>query len=245
MPLLTILLLGVNALCIVHAARSGRFMPWAYVVLLLPGIGALAYLFLELIPEWQGTPSGRRAAAQLGRTIAPEKRYRELVEELETADTIANRRALAEECGALGRYDEAVDLWRSILPLPLGDDPKIHENLAHSLFSAGRTDEALRALDSLKTKWPDYHSGDGHLLYARCLAALGRSAEAETEYRGLLDYFPGPEPAVDLARLLAAIGRGGEARALAADYVRRLERSPKFTRRLHADALRDLKQLAR
>jgi hypothetical protein len=245
MPLLSILLLAVNAFCIVHAARSGRFWPWAYVVLFLPGIGAVAYFFLELVPEWQGTPSGRRATAQIGRTIAPEKRYRQLKEDLETADTIANRKALAEECGTLGRHDEAIGLWESILPLPLGDDPKIHENLARALFVAGHSAEALKRLEILKDKWPDYHSGDGHLLYARCLAALGRSPEAEAELRNLLNYFTGPEPALELARLLDKTGRHAEAGTIAADYVRRLERSPRFTRQPHAEALRDLKQLAR
>jgi len=245
MPLLSILLLAVNAACIVHAARTGRIWPWATVVLVLPGIGALAYLFFELIPEWQGTPRGRRATAQLGRTIAPEKKYRQLKDELETADTIANRRALAEECEILGRHDEAIALWDSILPLPLGDDPMIHENRARALFGAGRTAEALHALDTLKAKWPDYRSGEGHLLYARCLAGLGRSTEAEAEFRNLLGYYAGPDPALELARLLDAVGRRDEARALAADYVRRLDRSPRFTRQLHADVLRDLRQLAR
>ena len=53
MPLALILLL-VNAMLIIHAAKTGRFWPWAYVILLLPGLGALGYVIVELMPEVMG-----------------------------------------------------------------------------------------------------------------------------------------------------------------------------------------------
>jgi hypothetical protein len=47
-----LVLLAVNVILIVHAAKTGRFWPWGYVILLLPGFGALAYVMVELVPEW-------------------------------------------------------------------------------------------------------------------------------------------------------------------------------------------------
>ena len=38
---------GVDIALIVHAARTGRFTPWGFVILFLPGIGALAYVVVE------------------------------------------------------------------------------------------------------------------------------------------------------------------------------------------------------
>jgi|GEM_PF-4889063 len=49
MPIVLILTL-VNIALIVHAARSGRFVPWGLVILIMPGIGAIAYVAMELIP---------------------------------------------------------------------------------------------------------------------------------------------------------------------------------------------------
>ena len=33
----------IDIIFIVHAAKTGRFSPWGYLILLLPGVGALAY----------------------------------------------------------------------------------------------------------------------------------------------------------------------------------------------------------
>src|SRR5215475_10659567 len=90
MPLALILLL-VNAMLIIHAAKTGRFWPWAYVVLLLPGLGALGYVIVELMPEVMGSPGGRKARKRISRSLNPEQEYRRLADQLEIADTIANR----------------------------------------------------------------------------------------------------------------------------------------------------------
>jgi len=44
MPLALVLFL-VDATLVIHAAKSGRFWPWAYVILLLPGVCALIFAF--------------------------------------------------------------------------------------------------------------------------------------------------------------------------------------------------------
>jgi hypothetical protein len=60
MPILSILILAANIFCVIHAARGGRFWPWAYVVLFLPGFGAAAYFFFEILPEWRRAPATRK-----------------------------------------------------------------------------------------------------------------------------------------------------------------------------------------
>ena len=34
----------INIVPVVHAAKSGRFSPWGYIILMMPGIGAIAYV---------------------------------------------------------------------------------------------------------------------------------------------------------------------------------------------------------
>jgi hypothetical protein len=40
------LIFAFDVILIVHAAKTGRFWPWAYVILFLPGIGGLAYVLV-------------------------------------------------------------------------------------------------------------------------------------------------------------------------------------------------------
>ena len=53
---LGLILVLVDVICVVHAAKTGRFWTWGAVVLALPGFGALAYFLMEIVPEWLGSP---------------------------------------------------------------------------------------------------------------------------------------------------------------------------------------------
>src|ERR1700756_4040940 len=106
---LGIVLLLIEVVCIVHAAKTGRFCPWGFIILFIPGFGALAYVLIELLPEWFGSAQGRQARSRVVSTLDPGRRYRALADQLQVADTIATRAALAEECLALGKFQEALE----------------------------------------------------------------------------------------------------------------------------------------
>jgi hypothetical protein len=58
---LVILLLDITL--VYHASRTGRLQPWAFIILMIPGIGALAYILVELVPEMLSPVPNKRAAA--------------------------------------------------------------------------------------------------------------------------------------------------------------------------------------
>jgi hypothetical protein len=141
MPIV-LLLAVLNLALIVHAAKTGRFSPWGFIILMMPGIGAIAYVAMELLPEWFGTQQGQQARKKVGLALDPDKRIRALQDQLAIADTIANRAALAEECLARGRYRDAEAHYDAILARPMGDEP------GHLLGkAAARACAALRAQD--------------------------------------------------------------------------------------------------
>ena len=244
MPIAIILLL-VDMTLIVHAAKTGRFQPWGYLILALPGFGALAYVLFELTPEWLGTYEGRAARRRVARVVNPGRRYRALVDELALVDTIANRAALAEECLALGKCDEALFHYTAILGQPLGDDPQFLLGRARAEFGLARPDATVASLDELLRRWPEFHSPDGHLLYAVALQASGRNDEALANYADVGRYYPGAEPRVRQAQLLQSLGREAEARALAQDIVVGFRRAPAHVRRSQRQWLASAQRLAR
>jgi hypothetical protein len=230
---------------IVHAAKTGRFMPWGFIILFLPGIGALAYVVVELLPEWFGSTRVRRTRQQIAGAMDPTGRYRQLQEELEIVDTIANRSALAGECLTLGKYDEALAQYDAILAKPLGEEPGFMLGKARAEYGVGDAAAALATLDELERRWPDYRSADGRLLYAMALEREGRNDEALADYAAVGQYFPGAEPRVRQAQLLQWLGRDGEARELAEDVVRTLSRAPAHVRKSQRQWLASAQKLAR
>jgi len=111
-------LLVVDAVLVVHAARSGYWRPWGCVILVLPGIGALAYVAGPCVNEWLSSCRAEKARRGIARALAPERRYRVLRDRLALSDTIADRAALAKTCCDLELFDEARLHYRAILQRP-------------------------------------------------------------------------------------------------------------------------------
>src|SRR5689334_9874282 len=198
MPIAIVLFL-IDVSLIVHAAKTGRFSPWAYLIVLLPGVGAVAYVLVELLPEWFGSAQGQKTRQRVINTLDPEKQYRKLADDLAITDTIANRVDLAEECLLLGKFAEALAHYENALARPMGDEPNYMLGKAKAEFGLRRPQAAVATLDALRERWPDYQAADGHLLYARALEESGREPEALDEYLALVDYDPGADARVRYA----------------------------------------------
>jgi hypothetical protein len=234
MPIAAVLF-ALDVLLIIHAAKTGRFSPWAYVILFLPGIGSIAYILVELVPEWMGSVQGQKTRRSVVKTLNPEKRYRELADRLDLTDTIANRAALAEECLSLGKFEEAEAHYEAILARPLGEDPIYTLGKARAQFGSRRPQQAVATLEDLRERWPDYQSSDGHLLYARALEESDRLHEALEEYDALSQYYPGAEARVRYGLLLGRLGRGSEAHSVFAEVLKQAKRAPKYVRKVQSE----------
>lgn len=236
MPIALVVIL-LDIMLVYHAAKTGRLQPWAYIILMMPMVGALAYVLIELLPEILGGRTAQQARRRMAQRIDPEKTYRQLVDQLAATDTITNRAELAAECLAIGRFDEAIQHYDHILALPMGQDPIYTLGKAKAQFSAKRPDAAITTLDDLQTRWPEFQSADAHLLYARALAGAGRPQDALEEYEMLLRYAPTAEANVRYGLLLNILGRTSEAKVVFAEVVVQMKRAPKFARKAQAEWL--------
>jgi hypothetical protein len=234
MPL-ALLLVIIDVMLVVHAVRTGRVSPWAFIILLVPVVGPIAYVVAVLVPDLTGSRQGRQAQRTIARALNPEKRYRELSDAVEIADTIANRAALAEECLALERFEEAKRHFEVILARPMGNEPVYMVGRARAQFALNQAADTLAILDDLRARFPDYQSAEAHLLYARALEACARHDEALQEYRALSDYFVGAEARVRYGVLLARLGREGEAKAWLTEVLTQLRRAPTHVRQAQAE----------
>jgi hypothetical protein len=230
------LVLGIlDIILVVHAAKTGRFYPWAYLILMIPLLGALAYVLVELGPEWFGSYEGQKARKRIVSAVNPEGRYRVLTDQLAITDTIANREALAAECLALGKFEEAKHHYDEILARPLGEEPVYMLGRARAEFALGRCADTVATLDELRRRWSDYQSAEGHLLYARALAEIGRTNEAVEEYKALAGYYPGAEARVRYGMLLDRVGHRAEAQRVLSDLLTHMRRAPRYVRKVQAE----------
>ena len=217
--------------CLIHAGRTERPYYWFMIILFVPGLGILAYLVVEVIPGLLGG----RAATRFSRTVAagvdPTRQYRALARALETVPSVANFRALADECLRLGRYAEAIEVYKSALTGMHETEPGAMLGLATAEFRKGDANAAGATLDRLFAANPEFSSTEADLLAARVLEAKGRLPEALSAYERLTATYPGEEAKGRMALLLQRTGAEQRARAIFAEIRKSVERSPAFYRR--------------
>jgi hypothetical protein len=218
----------IQVVALIHAVRTGRGREWAWIILVLPGVGAAAYLFAEVMPGLRASADGRLWDGLLN-ALMPRRELAILYERVRVSDTTANRKALAAGYLRHGNHREAVETYRSCLQGPLKDDAETTLELCRALFLAGQAGESRDLLDALKKSHPRYEPARRDLLYARALEALGRTAEALPLYAAAAGNprFEGEEARCRYAALLESTGQPDAARAI---YGEVLERSKGFAR---------------
>lgn len=212
-PLLWLLQLAL----IIHVFKTGRPYWWFLVLIIAPGIGAIAYLIVEVLPEARAAGGGISWSKLKPRSV----RIKELREEIEETDVVDTRLKLAAELLADGRASEAHDVAVETLRGVFRDDPHTQTAAARYMIEAQRWNEALELIDSIETGGNKILDLEVTLLRGRALHATNRLEEAEEAFRALDGHYIGEEPRFCLAVVLAASNRKAEAVALWKDIATR------------------------
>jgi hypothetical protein len=221
----------LQIICVVHVVRTGRPFMWIYILLFLPGLGVAAYVIVEILPGWFGSRTARTLGSSAVSALDPGRELRYRRQALEEADTVDNRRLLAEALIAAGEPGEALELYRGILTGIHADDPGMLLGKAKAAYGVGDYDLALETVLQLGETNPRYQPVEAQLLHAMTLEALGRDDEAAEDYAALVTHAPGEEVRCRYAMLLKRHGDRNAATALFQEVVARSRRAPRHYRR--------------
>lgn len=220
MPAIGGLHLLIAILLAVHAMKTGRPYWWLFILLFVPGLGSLAYVIFEIVPELARSRSARKVRSNIGTALDPNREWRERLREAELVDSVDAKRALAEECERRGMWGDAIRLYENAATGIFADDPAVLLGLARAQLGNGDATACLATLAKLKEANPSSRSQERHLLYAKALEAAGRLKEALEEYEELARYYAGFEARARYGFLLLKQGHSAEARKMFQEVVR-------------------------
>jgi hypothetical protein len=235
--LVPILSIAVQAGLIVHVIKTGRNMLWIWAIGLLPLVGPIAYVVVELLPQILGGGTARRARSGVRRMIDPDRELRRASAEVEISGNVDARRRLAEELFERGQYDAAIEVYRGGLKGIFEHDPTLLLGLARAQFGKGDFGAARATLERLTQHNPDFKSADARLLYARTLEAEDALDEAERVYGALAPAYPGAEARLRYGLLLKRRGKLAEAQRVLKDLLDGAKLGPAHYRRAQAEWL--------
>ncbi|MGO9512218.1 MAG: tetratricopeptide repeat protein [Steroidobacteraceae bacterium] len=237
MSLIVVLSLAVQAALIVHVIKTGRNSLWIWAIALLPPVGPIAYVAVEILPELVGGRTARRARAGMQRMIDPDRELRRASVEVEISGNVDARRRLAEELLDRNQYDAAIEIYEGGLKGVFEHDPTLLLGLARAQFAKNNFAAARVAMERLIQHNPEFKSADGQLLYARTLEAQDALDEAEHEYAAVAPGYPGAEARFRYALLLKRRGKLEEARGILKDLLDGAKLGPAHYRRAQAQWL--------
>ena len=245
MPILGLGLHVIIALCFaMHAVRTGQDRYWLMILFAFPGVGSLVYALMVWLPEMRHTRHGHALVRGMKQVLDPTRELRAAQEAFEESATTGNRLRLADALLASFRASEAVPQYQAALRGIHSDDPDIQVRLARALLESGHARAARELLDEVIAKRPDFRSQDGHITYARAVAAEGNRSKAREEFEALMGYASGFQAHVRYAEVLQGWGEIEKARGVCEQVLSRAKRMPGYARRLNKPELDRLKQLS-
>jgi len=221
---------ALQIICILHALKTNR-RDWIYLLIFLPGIGAIIYIIREILPGLGGS----RVNSSNVKSFFPSGRIKELERNLKIADTDTNKLRLAEEHARQQNFEKAMELTNSCLKGIYANNAGMMLDMGRYAFGAGRYAESLAWLDkALKEKQNRFDKPEDELLYAKTLHQSGDIARAETAYKQIIRVHHSMEGRYHYGLLLKENGRNEEAKTQFRTVLDERNLHPKHVRRRNA-----------
>ncbi len=221
--------IGLQALCVIHCIRKNNQQKWIWIIIFIPIVGSLAYLFTEILnrKDMQQMGSG------VGSILNPSGSIRKLEENLRFADTFKNKVALADAYLASGQTIKAIDLYESSLSGNFTNHEHVNMQLILAYFQVNRYEDIVATAQKIYRQ-PQFARSRPHMYYAISLGYLGKSEEAEKEFRLMRGKFSNFECRYHYGLFLDRLGRRQEAAQVFNEIVNEKSHLNSRERSLHS-----------
>lgn len=200
------LVLILQGICVFHSIRRGTQSKWIWMIVFLPFIGCLAYLFTEIIQKqhFNTVQSG------MSTLVNPHGRIKELEDRFRFSATFANRTALADAYFAKGQYDRAIELYEPALTGIFDENEAVIKSLMQAYYKVERFEDIVRLAPKVSNSL-DFAKNPANLCYALALEQVGEFESAEKEFKRMNLRFSNYDARCSYGAFLVRIGRSDDA----------------------------------
>lgn len=199
--------IALQAICVIHCMRKGNQNKWIWIIVFVPVVGALIYIFSEMV-------SGRQlndVTSGVSSVFNPGGNIRKLEEQLRFTDTFNNRVALADAYLAAGHTNEAIALYEQSMTGVFTENEHLLKQLIIAYANVGRFADMLPLAQKMYRS-PQFAKSKTHILYAIALEQTGNLEQAEKEFKIMNGRFAYFEARYQYALFLLRAGREQEAK---------------------------------
>ncbi len=201
-----IISIGLPAFCVIHSLRRGTEGRWIWIIIFLPIIGSLVYIYSEILSK----RSFRSPNINVGAVLNPGGNIKKLEEQLRFTDTFSNRVKLADAYLASGFTDKAVELYTASLTGAFSENEHVLAQLIIAYYELQRYNEVIPIAKKLYNL-PQFARSKAHMLYAMSLENTGNIELAENEFKAMKGRYSYFEPRYQYGLFLLRNGRDKDA----------------------------------
>jgi len=212
----------LQALAVIHFIRRRPDTYWLWIILMFPGIGALAYIFIQVIPD----VGLLRTSFQV---FPRRKRIRQLEAMILDNPSIGNYEELGDLYLDDGKYSKARECFDKVLAREESIDPLYHRALCALALNDDKA--AIADLEKVIARDPKYDYQRAVGLLAHAWGKIGERDKASTLFAEVTQTSTLSETQYNYASFLAETGRAAEAREWAERILRKKATMPDYIRR--------------
>ncbi len=233
----------LQAICVIHCLRKGKQYMWIWLIILLPLIGCIAYMVMEMFK----TGDLQKVQSGVSSVLNPHGNIEMLEDQLKFTDTFNNRVSLADAYLAAGLTDKAITLYESSLTGAFIENEHVLMQLILACFQKQRWQQVI-AIAGKVYKLPQFPRSQAHLFYAMALENVGSNEMAEQEFKKMKSRYSDFEARYHYGLFLIRANRKDEARQLYTDLCDEVphlgSREKKFSRHWINLAKEELRKIA-
>ena len=224
------IIIGLQAICAIHCMRKGNQNKWIWLIVFLPLIGSIAYIFTEIFTkrEMGQIQSGA------GAIFNPSGNIKKLQNNLKFRDTFDNRIALADAYLAVGQYDSAIELYENSLVGTFSEHEHGCMQLIIAYFEKRRYDDLTKIAKNVY-RFPQFARSRAHMLYAIALGYTNQEEAAEKEFSFMKGKFSNYECRYYYAKFLNSNNRINESKQILNEMINEADHLTSNERRMNKE----------
>lgn len=202
-----LVIIGLEGFCLFHAYKNNTQQKWYYLIIFLPVIGCLIYLYENFYNRRNISSITEGVKTLVYNNYALDK----LEKEVKYSETITNKMNLAEAYTERGRHEEAIKLYESCKNGIYQDNPELLQKLLRGYFLNKEFEKVIvigQQLENVKS------IGDmaDKVGYAWALHYTGDTSKAETIFKTIDVKFLNFPARIEYAKFLVEIGKSVDAK---------------------------------
>lgn len=232
------LVLVLEIFCLYHAYKNNTEQRWFWVIILLPLIGSIIYLYYHFF--------NRNTIEDLEENITKVVNNNYEIERLEKevtfSPTVKNKLLLAEECIKHANYDRAIELLESSNKGTYADDPEILMQLVKANYLKRNYEAAVKYGALLETDF-DFKKSEERIAYAWALFNTNEHRKAEAVFQDMDHQFSNYKHRLEYANFLIQENRQPEAKSLLAHLIYEIDNMDRAEQKSKKSIYGSIKQL--